>query len=475
MRLAGIVGRFSRKWAIILPALVVVVVLSVMVIVDFEPGPDVTIEMDVEFTEQPSAELPHGPEGQDVAWVATSDVGFIRNIVPTEAGIVIHGTWSHGAWTGVRMISASDGSLGWRQTFQDHTTISVTEEGSLLYVLLDAKKGGGNKLVVLDIDSGEIAWTASGLDRSESLQLKNGQIAYTRDGEGVSFVDALTGESLWTSDEKVGRILTRADDHIIASASSEENEVFAIDTKTGRVDWRMKTNWQPTRAIGIDGSAAVLIYSHRQDGRFGARSAEMDLVRASDGELIWHAADVSSADQIVTDGSRGYMSDAGVFRRGPLVVVAFDLASGRQLWKKEATNSYSGLLMGSETIPLIRENYGGRIQKAAKYVEIDKRTGRAQSNTELPGNNVVAITGGLEATYLATCGWEWITGSVPGGGSYADNRPTKCGIVSIGSDHEVTPLDHDLASDEGVGHMTNMIVTDNQLIVATRDRLTAIQ
>ncbi|WP_404959407.1 PQQ-binding-like beta-propeller repeat protein [Streptomyces sp. 147326] len=202
-----------------------------------------------------------------------------------------------------------------------------TPSGTGLLTLATAEGACGNRLVAVDVTSGEQRWTKD-IPKLVGRPSAGGSLAVTATADAVRAHDLATGAELWRSPlpaRAVAMEVAAGPDRVLLLARTDKAvELFALDARTGAVAWRfpMPVGYESPRIVSASPAAAV------GDGRLLAFD-DAGRPRAE-----------SQAPYVPTTGAAAWLVVGDVLyaavpeREKREVLAAFSLKDGRHLWTR---------------------------------------------------------------------------------------------------------------------------------------------
>lgn len=167
-------------------------------------------------------------ESGSIAWSVPQAVSF----APAAAGGRVIGAADRDVW--VR--DGTTGQLTWQRTLDRPVTAAPIAAGDVIVAVLE-----GNELIALQLTDGAPRWThPAGAPLSAPLAAEGGTLFVGAADGSVRAIDAATGHPRWVLPFR-GRILvmTPAGDRLIAGG--EDNFLYVLDSRTGRLKWKWRT------------------------------------------------------------------------------------------------------------------------------------------------------------------------------------------------------------------------------------------
>ncbi|MEC7519764.1 MAG: PQQ-binding-like beta-propeller repeat protein [Myxococcota bacterium] len=218
-------------------------------------------------------------------------------------------------WSRVSPASASfmTGTVLARLSSDGHLTLSHVDDGETFAEARLAPRTGGppagvlvggrsipptavlaegrDRLVAVDLRTGELRWRSSGHGAGEFRLERAGRILLTTGGDGtLSALDVATGELLWRycADGGCFALAPVVAGEVVVAASGRpggaDGVLHGIDLFSGRALWTRDLEAAPASApIAVGGIAALAVG--------GPRDASLAAVDAADGRLRWMAPD----------------------------------------------------------------------------------------------------------------------------------------------------------------------------------------
>jgi outer membrane protein assembly factor BamB len=256
-------------------------------------------------------------------------------------------------------------------------TVSVPENipsGGAVYA------GTANgRLLALDKASGEQVWERD-LSREVGSPLVVDGVVYLWTADGVTAVDALTGESVWTQPAVAGTFPswpTVVNDSVYLGVG--EN-VVALDAEDGSIEWnRSLAGPMQNSPTVYDGT----VYVNSPDGLVYA-------LDATTGDTLWQVSEPATSfypTPVAVPNARGAVVPETIIAAVDDTLFGFDINNGSTQWSYESRTSgpVSGPVVVNETTSLAAEGTGPRnattdtvayITDARSYVQaIDTETG----------------------------------------------------------------------------------------------------
>ncbi|MCX4629177.1 PQQ-binding-like beta-propeller repeat protein [Streptomyces sp. NBC_01443] len=250
------------------------------------------------------------------------------------------GSWAGSPASGVVVRARADGVTGYDGEGRHGWSLRApaggavcamsgdTPSGTGLLTLTTAESTCGNRLVAVDVTSGEQRWTKD-IPKLVGKPSAGGSLAVAATATAVLAHDLGTGAELWRSPLPAGAVameVAAGPDRVLLLARTDQGvELFALGARTGAVAWRfaMPVGYEePPRIVSASPAAAV------GDGRLlvfddaGRPNAESQaLYVPTTGETEWLVA--------------GDVLYAAVPEREKReVLAAFSLKDGRHLWTR---------------------------------------------------------------------------------------------------------------------------------------------
>ncbi len=238
------------------------------------------------------------------------------------------------------------------------------------------------------LDNGKPIWrkrlkAPNKLDRETSLKVAglaeyNKSIFATTGFGSVFCLDMRTGKEIWRTDLNIPLRIAPTVNAGRLLAQGFDNTLFVLDTETGAILWKNKTDYENTTLVG----GAAPAYSPGADVIIAAFSnGELRAFKASTGTPLW-------ADMLVSHRRNNSLSDITAIKANPVidggivfavgynsVLAAIDLRTGDRLWERE---------LGSTNQPWVAGNYLFVLTNDFELVAFDKRNGKIVWTTPLP-------------------------------------------------------------------------------------------
>lgn len=265
--------------------------------------------------------------------------------------------------------------------------------------------GYSSEVVALRKSTGEVLWSGAGSGSFRRWVAATADAVYTIDADGVlQRLDPATGQQVWIRDLNgtAWSAPVPYGDQLYVATNTTKGLITSLDPRTG------KTRWS-TEADGSSGSPPPSV---REDGVYVAGACgDLTKLRRSDGETVWHH-DTGCSGSIVgapvvagnrvwwTDGNNGPkpIFDAGTGKQtgwlqsqgcSPIVTTTDVVTSGVNL---EVRDPKTDALLWSRTIEGERPygcllSAGNRLyllNRAGRFVTIDRKTGKTVSRRQLP-------------------------------------------------------------------------------------------
>lgn len=281
--------------------------------------------------------------------------------------------------------AAPDLAIAWRRSAgrgssnrSALTTPPVTNE--TLIFTLDSTQS----VRAMRLDTGSTVWTKrlQGLTRRDRSAVGGG-LAVAGDklvvASGFGFVTALnveSGEEIWRRPMGVPMIGSPTVDDNRVFVSSNNNEIFALDLRTGQTLWSDQAIAESARVLGSPSAAAIedFIISPFSSG-------EIIAFLAANGRRLWvdaiqGAGRFTPISEINDIGSRPVLGAGLVFASNQSgATVAIDGRSGARVW---------GQPVGSTRAPALAGRYLFVIGTEGELVCLDVESGEAYWVTQLP-------------------------------------------------------------------------------------------
>jgi len=199
---------------------------------------------------------------------------------------------------------------------------------------------------------------------------------------GIHAVDAQSGKKIWyfQTQNSVVNDIAYAEGKILAC--DNENTLYAIDAKTGKLEWK--------RPMGIGIKMMFKNGICVQDGIvYAGQASYLSALRASDGELLWRCADrIRGESSVSTPGlHEGLLHATTAFG----VRYALDANTGKLVWStKRARNPYD--YSYSSALFLDGKMY---YTKSRSIVEADPATGETLREVKV-GHHFVSASAPVE-------------------------------------------------------------------------------
>ncbi|MFD0021464.1 PQQ-binding-like beta-propeller repeat protein [Streptomyces sp. NPDC058382] len=267
----------------------------------------------------------------------------------------------------VNAFADADGSRRWAsEALGGGPPAAPVVIGRTLCVLMETEKAadeaGGTRTLVqgvlcgLDVGSGRVKWRAGG-NRLLLADRSRGQlIADARDGDGLSALDAGTGERRWSLPKQDSVAL--GPELLYATGSGKGDEVAAYDLSTGERRWKSPA---PPKEFEDDPGARLTVSAdgrtvHACEGGTGAVYS----YDAATGDRRWRVTvDSPVAPEVASGNSAVFLASSDGFRAAhasgsgfhiPFTggekkpggyVTARALSDGKQLWRTDSDDCTS--------------------------------------------------------------------------------------------------------------------------------------
>ena len=188
---------------------------------------------------------------------------------------------------------------------------------------------GSNRLVAIDVRTGEPRWRFASRTGGEFKLRRVGRILLVVCGEGaIHAIDAATGEDAWrfSSAYRFAYRPAVCDETVVAATNqgSQSGEIFGIDLYTGRMRWTKSLPAGPSADLRSCGPVALVATSKGGRQRLSAFDPASGRIRweSEDPGLSVGGATLTIDDMVVTNAPAGH-------------VTSLDLRTGARLWDCE--------------------------------------------------------------------------------------------------------------------------------------------
>lgn len=182
----------------------------------------------------------------------------------------------------------------------------------------------GYNVYALDIKTGAIVWQYKFKDANLKITLQK-EIIYVASNTIVSAINAENGTQKWIYQAGGGiQNSPTVNDKFVYASSFSDNMIFALDKETGVLKWKRKGG----------GSIATRDLNANNDFLIGSTKSDSSFVcfEAATGKAKWNGGRVGYYDVPTIINNNVYLSIVFDFN-------AYDLVSGKLLWKLATPNS----------------------------------------------------------------------------------------------------------------------------------------